>query len=143
ASQRKFTSAMAPPPPTPAAACGPASHHAPTVMAATVMPPVQVTRAARSAIITLLTRVGILLVQCLDGSVEVHAGRRDAESEPDQQEPRARPDPTIGEEARGQPDRHTCEQHRPQIDELCSLTPRRPLLGRSHVNRNTITGIRG
>src|SRR5712671_7301812 len=136
ASQRKFSSAMEPPPPTPAAAGAPASHQAPADMAATVTPPVQVTRAARSAIIP------ILLVQCLDRPVEVHRRRHDAEAEPGQQEPRARPEPPVGEVARREPDRDTREQHRPEIDELSGLTPRRPPFFRSHVNRNTITRSR-
>jgi len=74
---------------------------------------------------------------------EVHGRRRDAEAQPDQQEPWARPEPSVRDVAHREPDGHAREQHRPQIDELRGLTPRRPIFGRSHVNRNTITRLRG
>src|SRR5215470_5685647 len=143
ASQRKFASAIAPPAPTPAAVGAPASHHAAAVSAATRSPPVLVTRAARSVMPTpVLVRPGFL-IQCLDGPVKVHARRRDAEPEPDKQEPWARAEQPIREVAGRQSDRHAREQHRPEIDEMCGLTPRRPIFGRSHVTRNTITGPQG
>src|SRR4029453_3536204 len=153
ASQRKFSTAVAPPPAgggppgnasggappppaPPAAASAPARPQAPAVIAATLAAPLQVTRTARSAIV-------ILPVQCLQGPVEVHRRRSDAEAEADQRKPRPRAQQPIREVPGGEADRHASEQQRPEIDELCGLTPRRPLLGRSHVNRNTITGIRG
>jgi hypothetical protein len=73
-------SAIAPPPPTPAAAGMPKSHHAPALMTATVQVPALVTLAAKSV-------VGIRLihpVQGLNGAVEVHTSRRNAEPKPDQ-----------------------------------------------------------
>src|SRR6266581_7247707 len=114
ASQRKLTSAMAPPPATPAATGAPPTHHAPPLITATVQAPTHVTREVSSVAAIRL----IHPVQRLDGAVEIHAGRRDTEPKPNQQEPRLRPQPPIREIPDAQPDCDTREEHGAETDEL-------------------------
>jgi len=106
------------PPATPAAAGTPASHQAPPLITATVQAPAHITREVRSAVAIRL----IHPVQSLDGAVEVHAGGRDAEPQPDQQEPRLRPQPSIREIPDAEPDGDTREEHGAETDELGGLS---------------------
>src|SRR5439155_18553291 len=132
-SHRKFPTASAPPASTPTPADAPPSQATSAASAATAAQVSSVTRVVSSfGVIELSLRT-------LHRSKEVHESRGDPESEPDQQEPGLRSQPTVSVVAADEPDDRRDDQRQPDRGQLPERFPGPLLPGRHHVKKDTST----
>src|SRR6266480_4710732 len=134
-SQRKFTTASAPPARTPSAAVGPPSHQAGAASTAT------------SAHVTALTRAVTLLgfielpLRTPDRPKEIHEAGRDPHAETQQREPRLGAEPSIRIVPANQADQGRHDQRDSDRGQLAERFPGALLPGRRHVKLDTSTSF--
>src|SRR5205823_1454804 len=132
ASQRKFATAM------PAPAAAPRAPSTPPSQAAGAVSATPSTQASRETREVRSLRPIELPIRPVDRAKENHESRHDAEAEPEQQEPRRSPEPSIQVVSAGQPD-HGGEHHR-EADrgQLSERGPGRFLPGLRRAARSTV-----
>src|SRR6267378_1698774 len=132
-SQRKLRTASAPPARTPPATDAPATRPPSAASTAEAAHVSRVTRAVSSP--------GVIenALRTTHRSKEVHEPRRDAEHEPDQQEPGRRSQPAVQIVAPDQPDHRRDHQCQPDRGQLSKRFPGPLLPGWRHVNKDTST----
>src|SRR5947207_9660110 len=134
-SQRKFTTASAPPARTPSAAVGPPSHQAGAASTAT------------SAHVTALTRAVTLLgfielpLRTPDRPKEIHEAGRDPHAETQQREPRLGAEPSIRIVPANQANHGRHDQRDSDRGQLAERFPGALLPGRRHVKLDTSTSF--